>query len=300
MWETLGFIKQKDYFERLLGEGALVHAYLFHGPDMVGKRKFAFELYRLINLRAELKPENDPDLKFVAPPALSSEVVGFVTYSPPKKESSGQEITIHDVRSIRGFLATKPHSSPHKVVIIDNADRMGEEASNALLKMLEEPPPSALFILITAWPERLMPTVLSRCQPVRFMPHETGVIKKSLMSRKISAEDLELLVTLADGRLGWALDHALPSVLKETKTAVADFQNVLKQGIFERMQYAKEIVDSGKVAGHVDIWLRWIRAKGKDPKKTAAALRRLLELSRLVASPEFNHRMALENFLINI
>src|SRR3989344_7991441 len=115
------FEQQKKYFENLLRNGSLGHAYLFTGQDAEGKNLFAGEICALLTGKGF---ENNPDLKFIR----------------PDTEKDDYKIYIEDIRNLKSFMALKPYSSEHKVAVIDNADAMTAEAANAMLKILEEPP----------------------------------------------------------------------------------------------------------------------------------------------------------------
>lgn len=297
---VVGFEKHKDYFMGLLGRSSLSHAYLFSGPEMIGKREFALELFRLINDLTQVPVRHDPDLKYLAPGARDADLPNFANYLPPKGDKSGQEIYLEEVLAARAFLATTPFYGPRKVLIINDAQAMGAESSNALLKILEEPPSASLFILVTSQPKRILPTIASRCQEMRFLPLSDEILAEQLKPLRLNKDDAALVLLLAGGRLGWVLRLLEAKKLPELRRAVDEFQAVLKRGVYERMQYAKKVHEEGTYPELIDIWTRWIRAHGKNPQKTVAVLRDLIGLNDLISRPEMNHRLALENFLIRI
>ena len=95
-WNTIGFQFQKKYFEQLVKSGALAHAYLFTGPDMIGKQMFAKELFVLANAREEFVT-GDPDLKVIT----------------PRVEDDETKIYIEDIRDAKNFLSLKPYYGPY-------------------------------------------------------------------------------------------------------------------------------------------------------------------------------------------
>jgi len=299
MRPVFGFKKQKSYFVQAIRDKKLVHAYLFSGTAMIGKKQFALNLCHLIS-PSEMSIEQDQELKYIAPRAISDEMEKFITYSEAKNSRSGQEIYVEDIQNVRAFLTTKPLNGPYKMVVIDNADCMNDEASNALLKILEEPSASTVFILISARPQALLPTVISRCQNITFLPHPLKETEQALSPYKILRDDKKLILLLAQGRIGWALDILDNKRLDEIKKFINEFQTVLRKGSFERMEYAKKVSEYHNPSYVIDIWIRWIRTHGKDAKKTHATLSELIWLYSLVSQPQFNRRLALENFLINI
>jgi len=281
MWSVTGHSKQKAYFEAVLRNGSLGHAYLFSGSEMIGKKKFAADLFKIINGRDAT--ENNPDFKLIFPRILEGET----------------KIYIDDVREIKSFLSLKPFYGPYKFVIINNADRMTDDASNAILKTLEEPAAHSILILITARPKFLLPTILSRCETVRFLPQQEREMADFIKQggHKLSAEDLAFVLKLANGRLGWAISALKAGSLDVMKRSVDDFQQILKQGVFEKMQFAKKVYENGDYVSLAGQWLNWAYSFGADDEKL---FKSLLQLNRLLSQPQFNHRLVLENFLVNI
>ena len=156
-------IGHQDLYERInpmLKNGWSIGASLFHGPPSVGKRTAAFEVAQGILCVGTgfirecsckscglFKDSNHPDFLCVG-------------------RSEG--IKVADVDTIFPFAEVAPFISKKKVVVLDNVERMSTEASNRLLKIMEEPPAHVVFFLITADSERVMPTIRSRCIPFRF------------------------------------------------------------------------------------------------------------------------------------
>ncbi|MCE3590347.1 DNA polymerase III subunit delta', partial [Escherichia coli] len=111
-------------------------------------------------------------------------------------------ITVDEIRRVTHFLNRTAHDGAWRIVIVDPADDMNRNAANALLKTLEEPPQRTLFILISHSSGRLLPTIRSRCQSIRFEGLERGDLLSALATIGLGAEqmpDTEALVTQADG-----------------------------------------------------------------------------------------------------
>ncbi|KKT81179.1 MAG: hypothetical protein A3B99_04920 [Candidatus Yanofskybacteria bacterium RIFCSPHIGHO2_02_FULL_44_12b] len=295
MWSVLGHNKNKAYFETVLknssasapGHSALFHAYLFSGQEMIGKKTFALDLYRNVNGREEIR-SSDLDFKMIFPRLSEGEA----------------KIYIEDIREIKLFLSLKPNFGPYKFVVIDNAHALTPEASNALLKILEEPPPFSVIILVTSTPKLLPQTILSRCQLIRFIPSVEGALD-FIKSKKVKNEDADFLIQMSAGRIGWIEKILESGELKDAKRAVDDFKKLLKEGTFERMIYAKKAYESKSYPALVNFWLDWLHYQlkhGSDipVSKLKEAAKNLLKLHYLISQPQFNHRLALENFLINL
>lgn len=204
---------------RALRSDRMPHAYLFEGPPGVGKELTARALAtRLLCQRDDLSPEADacgrcPACRLVASgnhPDFHLIHRGLHKYHPDRavRQAKGLSLAV-DV--IRHFLiepaAMKPTQGRRRVFVVREAERMNEEAQNALLKTLEEPPGTACLILVTSSAYRLLPTIRSRCQLVPFVRLPSEFVAGQLVARLgLSAADAWVLARLSDGRLGVALD----------------------------------------------------------------------------------------------
>ena len=232
----------RKYFEGLVKNSMLAHAYLFSGPEGAGKKDFAYDLFRIINDR---DPEGDPDFKLIT----------------PRVEDDETKIYIEDIRDLKTFLSFKAYTGPYKFVVINDADRLTSEASNSILKSLEEPTPFSVLVLVSSKPKLLLPTILSRCETVRFLA--AGV------------QELD----------------------KETLKAIEEFRRAAKLGIPARLKYAEQLYKEGDYQKLVVGLIHWLHGKGNHNTKV---LKGLLQLNQLVSQPQYNHRLAIENFLINL
>jgi DNA polymerase-3 subunit delta' len=193
-------------FRRAFGRGRLAHAYLFVGPAGVGKRTFAVEL-----ARALLCEKRGDRLEACG---SCTACVLFAAGTHPDFLATGrpeesQEFPIERMREVCQSFALKSARGHGKVVVIDDADDLNEEAANCFLKTLEEPPPRSLLILLGSSPDRQLPTVRSRCQVIRFSPLPAPLVEEIL--REKGVEDTALLgrlVHMAAGSPGRALELA--------------------------------------------------------------------------------------------
>src|SRR5206468_478100 len=113
----------------------------------------------------------------------------------------GGSIKIEQIRDLVDRAAYRPFEGRCRVVIIDAADALVPAAQNALLKTLEEPPPASIFILVTAQPDRLLPTVRSRCPCLRFGPLSTGDMVAALVGRGRTDTEARAVAATSDGSL---------------------------------------------------------------------------------------------------
>jgi DNA polymerase-3 subunit delta' len=174
----------------LASDEHLSHAYLFHGPPGTGKRTAARAF------AAALLSRGVPD-----PPDAERRVLKGVhpdlTWVEPR---GAHEILVDDVRrQVVREAVLRPFESSKRVFVIADAERMNEESQNALLKTLEEPSAFAIFVLVSSAPGRLLPTIPSRCQAVRFGPVPSGRIVEVLVAEGVDAQVAAACAHLAGG-----------------------------------------------------------------------------------------------------
>ncbi len=283
IWETQGFELIKDFFKKSIDNGHLSHAYIFSGQEMIGKRTFTLELAAKIN-KSE-NSLNNPDTFTVT--ADSSE--------------SGESIPIGKVREAKNFLSLSAYHGPYKFVIIDDADKMTVESQNAFLKILEEPSASSIIIMVTAYPEVLLPTIASRCQEIKFPNHLRGDIEKGLLLEGVSKEKAEFLSQFANGRLGLALNIARNDRYAEVKDHISDLADVKKATLDKRLQIAKSLSEkeSGILKEKFLFWMLYLNMHKSAPD-SANVLKNLIELNYLLGQPQYNRRLMLENFMVKL
>lgn len=178
IWDQLrGHREQIEMFRRALRRGRTAHAFLLIGAEGIGKRHFARLVTQCLFCQrrdaAELEAcgecsacqqvmaSTHPDLIEIGRPEGKQDLPIELMVGAPDRR--GREGLCHD-------LSLRPMSANRKVAIIDDADRMNEASANALLKTLEEPPAGSILFLITPSLEPILPTIRSRCQPIRFGP----------------------------------------------------------------------------------------------------------------------------------
>lgn len=282
-WRTTGFAQQKRTFESLIEQDALAHAYIFQGPEQIGKKLFAQDLFMRVNGRDKFDA-TDPDFFMIAPRLAEDET----------------KIYIEDIRDLKAFLALKPYYGPYQFVIIDDAHRLTPEASNAFLKLLEEPTGKVVFVLITSQPQELLQTISSRGQHISFLPHNNKIVAEAITTTKLSKTDQELVTALARGRIGWAITANEKGNMKDIKQAIADFGAILKSPLAERMIFAKTIFEKQPYQEHVNYWLAWAYTNRATLPNAHHVLSQLLMLQQYINQPQYNHRALLENTLINL
>lgn len=228
IWEHVrGHADQVEMFRRAVRRNRWSQAYLFVGPDGIGKRLFAKTLAQCLfcqrvrdedldacgecsNCR-QMQAGSHPDYLTVGCPE-GKNVLPLKAFIGDD-ENRGREGLCYEI-------TLRPMAGDRRVAVIDDANAMNQEAANALLKTLEEPPPFATIILIANNAASLLPTIRSRCQQVRFAPLAANDVADLLLSRGLVDDRLEAetIAGLSDGSLATAaqlLDPALRE-LRET------------------------------------------------------------------------------------
>ncbi|PSN19170.1 DNA polymerase III subunit delta' [filamentous cyanobacterium CCP5] len=236
-----------DLLVRSHQQHRLAPAYLFAGPEGIGRRLAAERFAELMlmssqlaapGLRRRIVQRNHPDLLWVEPtylyqgrPITPTEAIdlGVKRKSPP-------QIRLSQVRDISRFLSRPPLESPRSVVIIEAAETMAEGAANGLLKTLEEPG-NATLILLAPGSHRLLPTLVSRCQMVPFT--RLGQLEMETVLQRLGRSDLlsqPELLSLAQGSPGRALEASKqqeqipPDLLKDLVDLSPTLEAALRQG----------------------------------------------------------------------
>ncbi len=222
------------FFQNAIKNNRLAHAYIFVGQEGIGKTLFSKELAKSIfcqnssfdacddcNDCKRVNNDNYPDLFLTIP------------------EENSRVIKIEQLKYLQEILYIKPIESEYKIVIIQSADRMNEEASNCLLKTLEEPPLYAIIILIVTSLDLVEETVRSRCQIVRFSPLSKDFVKNNLINRfQLNANLAEQLALISNGSLERAISLADTQVVQKKNWLINQFYKLEAN---DNLTFSKEL-----------------------------------------------------------
>ncbi|SCX79800.1 DNA polymerase III subunit delta' [Alkaliphilus peptidifermentans] len=252
-----GIVGQERIIELLskaLSDKQTPHAYLFEGAEGLGKRRVACQLAMGIACTGEIKPchhctsclklihRNHPEVKYI--------------------EDEGSSIKIETIRQLQKEIQMKPYEGKKKIFIINHGEKMTIQAQNALLKTLEEPPSYGTIILITANSSSLLPTIVSRCQVIKFRPVELEKIQDYLIkSLGLTYEEAKIKALFSNGIIGNALkileDEAFE---KKRETLIEITSGLMKGKSINVLENAGLLVaDKKDINEFLDLLISWYR-----------------------------------------
>ncbi|MGQ9546546.1 MAG: DNA polymerase III subunit delta' [Dehalococcoidia bacterium] len=259
MWRVIGQDKILSLLDYGLKTNAIAHAYLLIGPRHVGKGTLAINLAQALNCDALEVPCGECR-------SCQRILEGKHADVTVTRVDSRTEIGIDDVKELQRLANLPPYEGKCKVFIIEDAEYLSAEAANRLLKILEEPPPGVVWLLLAADQERLLPTIISRCQRLELKPLSTERMQEILInSHNVEADKAKLLARLSHGRLGWALSAlANDEILEKRSQKIAELVSLSNAGLEQRFGYAQEVANlfsqnRRDAVEIVEIWLDWWR-----------------------------------------
>ncbi|MDP3990685.1 MAG: DNA polymerase III subunit [Candidatus Nealsonbacteria bacterium] len=264
--------KQWQFFRKTAELGKMPHALLFYGQSSTNKNSLALEIVKLLNCEKEnfndrpcqtcracrdIKKNIHPDLFIITP-------------------QENKEIVISQIRGLQSSLFLKAYSAPYKAVIINQAHFLNQDAQSAFLKLLEEPKGKTIFILITEYPEMLLPTIISRVE--KFRIYDTSIKKQSSPRQK---------------------------------KLVSELVNIAKQDLFLRFKYAKTLAEEPQELKEVlDVWLGYFRELLLESINDKPVIYPMIKLKKilktlqttdfLLSTTSVNPRLALEILMLEL
>jgi len=226
--ELIGNSRVKAVLKRMLVSDRLPGAMLFTGEEGIGKKLFALEIARALNCRT---PKDNEAC------GVCSSCVRIRKLNYPTRDDADEwtqiiwtdhpdvglvvaprrVLRVEQMRQIEKEANYRPFEGKARVFLIDEADKLNDASANALLKVLEEPPRTSHLILITARPAMLLPTILSRCQMIRFSPLTPDEIQSHLVKNDIDLKTARLRARAAGGSMGRALSGDLVTFTSQRK-----------------------------------------------------------------------------------
>jgi DNA polymerase-3 subunit delta' len=202
--DVIGHNRPIELLQRAIINDRVVHSYLFLGNEGIGKKWVALQFAKALNCLQRKADEADACDRCISCKKINDALHPDVLFLEP--EGPSQLIKVEAIRQMQRDLAFRPYEGRHRVCILTTADRMAPEISNTLLKTLEEPPLHTVIILLSNSARAILPTILSRCQQIRFHPLSVPSLTRWLMEKnEMNEEEAYLLASLSEGSPGKAL-----------------------------------------------------------------------------------------------
>ncbi len=301
---VLGHAAAERVFLEAFTSGRMHHAWLISGPKGIGKATLAWRLARF------LLATPDDDGMFAPPPPRSldipedhpvahrllalSEPRMFLLRRPwdDKAERLKTEITVEETRGLRNFLGLSAADGGRRVVLVDSADELNRNAANAILKLLEEPPPRVTFLIVAHQPAGLLPTIRSRTRDLRLAPLSPPDLAAAMTQAGAEIADPAPLAELAGGSVGEAfrLTHLqgleLYAALVRALATLPRLDRVMARAIADQAADRKRPEAFDLTVTLIDLFLARLARAGTTreiPREAAPGEAALIE--RLAADP---------------
>jgi DNA polymerase-3 subunit delta' len=253
-WDMLGHQWAVELLQGHVARSEVRHAYLFTGPQGVGRRTLAIRLAQALNCQQpsasgvpclqcrtcqQIARMEHPDLAIVA------------------ADQVGGTLKVDQVRELQHSLSLAPYAARYRVAILLRFEEAHISAANALLKTLEEPPQQVVLILTAESAETLLPTIVSRCEVLRLRPLSLQEVGQGLQDRwGIAAEESHLLAHISGGRPGYALRlHQTPELLQQRSAWLDEHSRLLASNRVERFAYVEGLSkDRGVLSAALQVW----------------------------------------------
>lgn len=297
----IGNIKAVNLLNKAIENNKISQAYLFSGPESVGK----FALAKIF-ANSIISEKNIFKNDTMSPSKKEKSELDLIIIEPEIEEKKGikkeKDIKIEQIRNAQKDLILYPYSGKKKVLIINNAHRMTVSAQNALLKSLEEPNKTSVIILVTHNDQAIISTIKSRCQKINFILADAEELKKILKDEKNKE-----IVEFSMGRPGLALK--MKENKEEFDARKKDFEEIKKfssLGINERFSLAEKMaVNLAETIKKLDFWIWIIRLESRKKRqrkdffnfKTIEKIEKALET---IKRTNANAKLVIENLFLEI
>lgn len=238
-WKLYGHDWAVEMLYKHVASGSARHAYLFAGPDGLGRRTLALRLAQALNCE---QPAGPGQPCFACRTCNQFELMQHPDLMVVQAASEGGTLKVEQVREVQKFLSLRPFSAGYKVALFLRFEEANVNAQNALLKTLEEAPSYGVLLLTADNPEQLLPTIVSRCEVLRMRPMPPASVKAFLQERQVGTERAALLASLSGGRPGLALQLAGDEKAFAFRAEkLADLKSMLGAKRRERFAYAEKL-----------------------------------------------------------
>lgn len=315
----IGHERQMGYLNQILASGRWAHAYLFYGPEHVGKYTIAImlaralhcEMFQITNGRVQSGTFENVcgvcgSCRAIAEYRHPAVLVIDLEHTLVSKKEKRSEIPIEDIRELRRRLGFAGDPGQWRVVIINQAEHMSSEAANAFLKLLEEPGERILFFLIAENREALLPTVRSRTQEIFFSLIGDRILENYSTQYIRDKENRREIVQMAYGRPGRLI------MLLENKDYYAEEKKISqlisgfigKKSVFEALECAEKYAGAGDLRRRTITSLlyhlrgRIFKSETGDFQGEISRIKKIIHIASLLETTSVNPRLALEVMML--
>jgi DNA polymerase-3 subunit delta' len=239
-WDLLGHEWAVDLLRENVARGQVRHAYLFTGSQGVGRRTMALRLAQAVNC---LQPPEPGVPCRVCRICSQIERMQHPDLAIVQAETQGGTLKVEQIRELQHTLSLAPYDAPFRVAILLRFEEANPSAMNALLKTLEEPAAQVILVVTAESAERLLPTIVSRCEVLRLRPLPVDQVSEWLNAQyNVPVDQAQLLAHIAGGRPGYALRlRDEPESLEKRRVWLDDLARLLAASRVERFQYAETL-----------------------------------------------------------
>jgi len=262
-WSIVGHQSIVSYLQNNLEDSQIAHAYLFVGPEHIGKTTVSENFVNSLvceNLDQEAGAIPCGQCQHCRQVAkgIHPDVFWVQRTADEKNGKLKKNISIEQMRELQNKLGLHSFLDSYKVAVINEASTLSPGAANSLLKTLEEPTPKTVIVLLAANLARLPQTIFSRCQVLRFLPVSDQEIFDYLLSLKVERKKARVLAALSFGRPGVAANYSSdPDCYNNFQDQVKQFVILLKSDINERFKMIGELIEFNNIDSAKEVLLIW-------------------------------------------
>ncbi|MDD4230604.1 MAG: DNA polymerase III subunit delta' [Dehalococcoidales bacterium] len=261
VWKVFGQDTLLNHLAAAVKKDTFHHAYLFTGPERTGKKLMALDLAKALNCEFKDAPCGECDSCKRIDSLMHADIWLVDLAQHGDEPENKKTIKNEEIEELQHAANLPPFEGRTRVFIIDGAEAFTSSAANRLLKILEEPPPRVVFVLLAESGENVLPTIASRCQQLEFRHVAYNDLEEYLLQRgKVDEAEAKMLAHLSGGRPGWAIaameDENFLADFLETRNRILELYSASRE---ERFDYAENAatrfaVDRKPVIAELKCW----------------------------------------------
>lgn len=295
--KIIGNERVAEMLEKSYETKKLSHAYLFEGPEHIGKRTLALGFCELILNNSGKNILENPDLIILNP------------------SDSDKQITVEKIRELEKALGLSPYCSKYKIAVIEQAEKMNKAAANALLKTLEEPSKTTILILLSSNSRNMLDTIKSRCQRMKFLPVKKKLLEEFLEDKISEKSEAEKIIEISGYQPGRMIEFLKDKErVNAAMESINRFSAIIKKNENDKINEAEVISknETSDIINTLDLWTVYYRkllveeykdynnGENECLPKIVNGINLISETKENILSKNINVRLALENLLLRM